>query len=270
MSEYTLREYKAEDSSALNNLWQQVFGDPEALVAQFLRRLPELGVGAVAVAEGKAVGAAYCLDGELCLSDGSVRPLGYLYAVAVSPEHRHQGLGARLSELAAELSTKRGAEFICTLPAEQSLYAWYQEIIGVSCALHRRAATVAAEAHLGCERLSAQEYLRRRELLLSGKNHLRLSPAAMEFAELFYSAFGGGLYGCGAGLCAAYSDGKTVLIKELLCPDGVSAQSMAASLAAQLGCGKAVFYLPAADGEAYIAAPEGCLPGDCIWNLSFD
>lgn len=270
MSDYNLREYNAGDSPALISLWHQIFGDPEPLIAEFLQRLPHMGIGAVADYSGQAVGAAYALDCAVRYPDGSEVPCGYLYAVAVSPEHRHQGLGEELSRLAAKLSGQRGAKFICTLPAEASLYSWYEKILGVSCALYRKPYTVAAAARLTCERLIAAEYLMQREFLLSGKSHLRLSSAAMDFAELFYSAFGGGLYACGGGLCAAYSDGKTAIIKELLSPDGISAEDMAASLAAQLGCFEATFYLPAAEGEAYISAPIGALPADCVWNLSFD
>lgn len=54
---------------------------------------------------GKAVGAAYAID-DMYIHDslGRERRCGYIYAVAVSPEHRHQGLGEALSQRAAELS----------------------------------------------------------------------------------------------------------------------------------------------------------------------
>ena len=91
----------------------------------------------------------------------------------------------------------------------------------------------------------------------------------MDFAGLFYRSFGGGLYLCGGGVCAAYGD-KELIIRELIAPEGLAPESLAASLAAFMGGEKARYYLPSQEGEAYISAPENSLPPDFIWNLSFD
>lgn len=271
MTEYCIRAYRPGDRAALTALWRQVFGDPEAVIAAFFDALPAMGVGAVAVAEGRPVGAAYVLD-ALALVDarGQARRCGYLYAVAVATEHRHQGLGEGLSREAAALSRRRGTEFICTLPAEPSLYAWYEEILGLHCALHRKAYTITAKAGLPVERLCPEDYLARREALLTGTPHLRPSPAVMAFAGQFFTLFGGGLYACGSGLCAAYADGGKALIRELIVPAGVAAADVAASLCAALDCQEGQLLLPAMEGEPYLAAPAGVLPPDCVWNLSFD
>ena len=169
MSDYRLREFLPEDRAELAALWHKVFGDPEELILAFLQRLPSFGVGAVAELEGRAVGAAYALEG-LCsgLAGGDV-PCDYIYAVAVAPEHRHHGLGAALSQKAAELSKSRGSRLICTLPAEESLYPWYEKILGVSCALRRRSFMAKAAPLLPCREAGAEEYLSRREALLEGR-----------------------------------------------------------------------------------------------------
>lgn len=271
MSEYLLREYCPGDREGLTALWRQVFGDPERVVAAFFDALQGLGVGAVAAYEGRPVGAAYVLDG-LWLADaqGWERRCGYLYAVAVDPEHRHQGLGAALSRKAADLSLSRGAEWICTLPAEPSLYAWYEEILGLRCALYRKRFPVTARPVWPAERLQPGDYLARREALLSGRPHLRPDAAAMAFAGQFCTLFGGGLFACGGGLCAAYAEDGRALIRELIAPAGVAAADVAAALCAALGCREGQYCLPAAEGEPYLAAPAGTLPPDCVWNLSFD
>ena len=271
MTAYLLREYRPGDRAALTSLWRQVFGDPEDVVAAFFDALPGLGVGTVAVYEGRPVGAAYVLD-ALSLVDaaGRQRRCGYLYAVAVDPAHRHQGLGAKLSREAANMALKRGAEFICTLPAEPSLYAWYEEILGLSCALHRQHFTVTASPVWPAEELCPESYLARREALLGGRPHLCPAPSVMAFAGQFYSLFGGGLYACGGGLCAACVEDDRALIGELIAPEGVAAADVASSLCAALGCRDGQYALPAADGEPYLSAPAGLLPPDCVWNLSFD
>ena len=270
MAEYILREYRRDDYPPLIGIWHEIFGDPEALISAFLHRLPAFGTGAVAELDGLPVGAAYAIDGiYISPAGGRERRCGYIYAVAVSPEHRHQGLGERLSQKAAELSRGRGSSLICTLPAEPSLYPWYKKILGLDCALYRRSFSVPASPLLPCRELEAEEYLLRREELLRDKAHLRPSLELMDFARLFYRSFGGGLYLCGGGLCAAYG-GRELAIKELVVPLGQSPGDTAASLAAFLGREKALFFLPSPDGEAYIAAPAGQLPPDLVWNLSFD
>ena len=271
MREYFIREYRPEDRAALTALWRQVFGDPEEVIAAFFDALPGMGIGAVAEAEGRPVGAAYVLDAlTLVDAQGLERRCGYLYAVAVDPEHRHQGLGAKLSREAAALSQARGTEFICTLPAEPSLYAWYEEILGLGCALHRKQHAVTARPGWPAERLCPEDYLARREVLLAGVPHLRPAPAVMDFAGQFYALFGGGLYACGGGLCAVYVDDGRALIRELIAPAGVAAADVAAALCAALGCREGQYCLPAAEGEPYLSAPAGVLPPDCVWNLSFD
>ena len=271
MTEYIIREYCPGDRAALTALWRQVFGDPEAVVAAFFDALPQMGIGAVAEAEGRPVGAAYVLD-ALAVVDagGQARRCGYLYAVAVDPEHRHQGLGAKLSREAAALSLSRGTEFICTLPAEPSLYAWYEEILGLGCALHRKQHAVTARPVWPAERLCPGDYLARREALLSGVPHLRPEAAVMDFAGQFYALFGGGLYACGGGLCAVYVDDGRALIRELIAPAGAAAADVAAALCAALGCQVGQYMLPDSQGEPYLSAPAGVLPPDCVWNLSFD
>ena len=271
MTEYCIRQYRPGDRAALTALWQQVFGDPEAVVAAFFDALPRMGVGAVAEAEGRPVGAAYVLDAMGVVdAAGRERRCGYLYAVAVDPEHRHQGMGAKLSQEAAALSQARGTEFICTLPAEPSLYAWYAEILGLHLALHRQYFTVTARAGWPAERLCPGDYLARREALLAGVPHLRPEAAVMDFAGRFYALFGGGLFACGGGLCAVYVDDGRSLIRELIAPAGVAAADVAAALCAALGCQAGQYMLPDSEGEPYLSAPTGALPPDCVWNLSFD
>ena len=271
MTAYCIREYRPGDRAALTALWRQVFGDPEEVVAAFFDALPRMGIGAVAEAEGRPVGAAYVLD-ALAVVDaaGRERRCGYLYAVAVDPEHRHQGLGAKLSQEAASLSLSRGTTFICTLPAEPSLYAWYEEILGLGCALHRKQHAVTARPVWPVEQLCPGDYLARREALLAGVPHLRPAPAVMDFAGQFYTLIGGGLYACGGGLCAVYADNGRVLIRELIAPAGVAAADVAAALCAALGCQEGQYVLPDSEGEPYLSAPPGILPADCVWNLSFD
>ena len=139
MSDAVIREYRGGDILEMSALWQAVFGDSEGLVNSFLQLLPDMGTAAVAEVNGKIAGAAYAVTGmELVSASGKVQTCGYIYAVAVAPEFRGSGIGRALTERSAELARARGAEVICTLPAEESLYAWYKTILGTECALRRQ------------------------------------------------------------------------------------------------------------------------------------
>lgn len=272
MSDAVIREYRGGDIPEMSALWQAVFGDSEALVNSFLELLPDMGTAAVAEVNGKIAGAAYAVTGmELVSASGKVQTCGYIYAVAAAPEFRGSGIGRALTERSAELARARGAEVICTLPAEESLYAWYKTILGTECALHRqRLEAESAAAAPPVQSLSSSEYGQRREALLSDRCRMRPSHTTLEFQRRFCEELGGGLYACGGGICAAYLEDGAAVIKELIAPDGTDAADIATPIGAWLGTKLAVYYLPAPDGEPYLAAIPGEIPSDCVWNITFD
>ena len=92
----------------------------------------------------------------------------------------------------------------------------------------------------------------------------------MEFMRRFCKYFGGGLHACGSGICAAELDGDECVVKELVTNTPEDADRIAASVGALLGAKRCTYYLPAKEGDPYIAAPPGTVPPDCVWNLSFD
>lgn len=269
MSDFVVREYAPSDLPALAALWREVFADPDALIASFFDLLPGMGGCVVAEQDGRVVGMANVICGMEFVSPCTAPQVcAYLYAVAVDSAARRQGLGAALVRAAAALGERCGASLLCTLPAGESLYAWYEELLGVSCALRRARYEIACAPLLPVAALSAGDYMRRREAMLEALPHLRLTGSAPDFAQRFYESLGGGLYACGGALCAAYADGDTAYIKELLAPGAEAA--VAASLGAALGARRAVYWLPAQAGEAYISAAPGAVPPSCVWNLSFD
>ena len=248
-----LRPYEAEDQAQLKDLWCRVFGDPPSLTEEFFRLLPEMGSCFVAEQAGEILGAAYLIDGLALLSPGekTVR-CGYLYAVAVDAAARGQGIGAAVSRGAAALGRARGAELLCTLPAELSLYRWYEEILSLRWQSTRkrwRSNMLSADA----EKLTASDYCLRREAILQNVPHMAMNDAAMTFQQRLCEAYGGGLYHADGLLFCAYQEDCQWVIPELLadCPEAV---------------------LP----EAFFAEtlPYVCsdlpFPDGFIWNLSFD
>lgn len=270
MADFILRETGAEDYAALSGLWQRCFGDPPALIARFFDLLPELGTGVTAEYEGVPVGAAYALTGlSLVSPDGAEKSCGYIYAVAVDEDCRGMGIGAALSVTAAENARKAGAEILCTLPAEDSLYGWYEKLIGVKCALRRGARRCKSAVGAVCQPISAAEYAARREELLRGKAHIRFTEAYLEFQRALCTEYGGGFYAVCGGIAAAYLEEGSALVRELVLPEGADRDSAAGAVAAELGADMAVSYEPCPEGEKFIAA-DCPLPPDCRWNLALD
>lgn len=262
---FLIRRYTPADEAALTALWSRCFGDSEELIHGFFALLPELGVGVTAELDGKPAGMAFAICG-MTLSGGG--RCGYIYAVAVDESCRGIGAGAALTRAAADAARSLGAEVICTLPAEASLYPWYEKLISTGFTLYRRRDIIpAGEAH-GFVPLSAAEYNDRREALLAGVPHLTVTDACAELLRLLCKAYGGGLFAVDCGVAACYLEDDTCLIRELICPDALRERN-AAALARQLGAVRAELCSPAQGGDSFVAL-DRIIPRDTVWNIAFD
>ncbi len=266
-----LRKIQTEDRPALTRLWSESFSDPERLIGDFFRLLPGMGFGLLAERAGTLLGAAYVLtELELALPQGGKKPLGYLYAVAVTPQARGAGLGARLSRACAEEARAQGCQLLCTQPAEPSLFPWYRRSLGLEPALYRREEALSPAPLEPCMELSATDYRYWRERMLASLPHVRLGDRALQYQHSLCKSYGGGFFAVGDGVAAAYLDGEACRIRELLAPPEADRRCLAASLAAHLGAGTALLNTADPAGAPYIAAAPGALPRDCQWNLSLD
>ena len=190
--------------------------------------------------------------------------------MAVEEHCRGLGIGSALTRSARDEGLRRGAAFVCTLPASESLYGWYWELLGVEPVLFRSTFQADCAARELVMPLSVTEYMLWRENILRSQPHLHLSYPALEFQYRLCNAYGGGFFAVGSGICAAYLDGETALIRELLLMDDSEKSSAAASVGAEMGAKDFILYSPAPEGEPYMAALPGAIPTGCVWNLSFD
>ena len=261
-----IREIRPEDAPALSALWQRVFEDPPACSETFLRLLPDMGSGVAAFEDGRPLGAAYIVTACHLREGEKSRRCGYLYAVAVAPEARRRGLGAALSQAAAALGRARGAEIICTRPAEDELFAWYERVLGARCVLRLASRDFASAPGLPVCRLDPAAYGKRREALLAGRPHLALEPAAMAFEEANLRIYGGGLFAVGDGLAAACAYGDAAELTELL---GVPDEA-AAAVGDFFGVPWARLWQSAPEGKPFAAAVPAALPPDTLCGLLFD
>ena len=265
MTEPILRRVRPADTAELAALWHRVFGDPEALALAFLKDLPALGGGVCAEEAGKLLGAAYAVTDFTLGRDRAA----YIYAVAVLPEARGRGLGMALTKAAAELGRALGAAIVCTLPANEGLYPWYERLIGVRCALYRSEERCESAPGAAVSSIGPGEYGLRREALLAALPHVQPGQAALRYEKENCRCFGGDLYALGGGIAAASVDGEEALIRELLCPEGTDRRALAAALGHSLGTERVLLLSSAREGTPYLAADRPLPPG-CVWNLTLD
>ncbi len=269
MSDTLIREYTAEDAPELIRLWTKVFDDTASMAEKFFAALPDMGGGVVALIGGEIAGAAYTINGPELICGDRHTPIGYIYGVGVLEKYRHRGIGEKLVEAVCELSRKQGADIISCLPAEEGLYAWYERIANFRYTMKCEKLTVKSASSAPVTRLSAAEYMTRREKMLEGKTHVRLSERAMEFEGQLLEEYGGGFFATENGVCAAYIDGGKALAREVIACGRDAAIRAAESVGAALGTSECELRLPAVSGSLYVASDKP-LPGGCVWNLTFD
>lgn len=257
MNETIIRPLTLADAPQAAALWSLVFGDEEVLVREFFRifaHTPHFGM--CAEQNSTITAAAYCPQGtDYITASGELRKGAYLYAVATHPDHRKQGLAAKLCQALKEQVLAAGCEYLFTKPSEESLYPWYEEKIGAQPCMgaavlefHRNDA-----APLSVSPLSPDAYLRRRDALLLDLPHVRHNENWMRWEQLLHEAYGGAFCAVGEHIADYFSDGSTVQINELLPhPSREAAERAAQALMAHTGTDRCVCTIY---GEAhYISA----------------
>lgn len=271
--EIITREYTPDDIPALTALWTRVFGDTEEFVSGFFRMLPNMGSCVLMEAGEKVIAEASVITGfELQLAKGGAPECGYIYAVAVDETFRGRGLGKELVEAAVRLAREREAFIICTLPASGTLYEFYSDAAGLVPALRRESYELPAKSVQLTMKLTATEYTFYREDMLRGRTFLRPSFFTMDFQRFLCENAGGGLYAAMNGICTAVVDKNesTCICHEIIAATKADCDEIAASIAAELGCRKARYWLSSVSGDSFIAAEPGKIPPDAVWNLAFE
>lgn len=131
MPDMRIRRAAPADLPVLTRLWQAAFGDPPELIERFYRRFPPAKAAWVVEAGGCIVTAAHLLEGRLHTADGGVLPCAYVYAVSTDPAHQGNGYASALMRRFA-MDADVSGRVLYTLPAEASLYKWYQAVMGTT------------------------------------------------------------------------------------------------------------------------------------------
>ena len=116
-----IRPAEASDFCGIARLWREAFGDGEGFVRDFLNYFSEQSFAAVAELDGQAVSMGFLLWGPTAKEYSC----GYIYAMATAPHCRGLGLATRIAERLKAHADLRCLDIVATLPAEESLNAWY-------------------------------------------------------------------------------------------------------------------------------------------------
>lgn len=222
MADAVIRRAAEADRSALQTLWETVFGDPPELIQSFFFHFPPESSGWVVSRGAELCSAAYLLTGNRLVSGGHSRPCAYVYAVATPEPKRGHGYASRLMQHFAQMADAQGV-LLYTRPAEPGLYAWYRDVMGAS-ATGTGSETVvqrAMQAHpdLALRPVGPTEYGRLRELRLAHTPHVALSGAFLALQAEYSHAADGALLALGDGCAIAEVEEGTLLVKELLVPE---------------------------------------------------
>jgi len=203
-------------------LWTQVFGDPPAVQERFYRLCACPWEPLVLRREGELGGILSPAPMTLCCPNGRELKGCYLYALAVAPALRGQGLAAALMGYAQELIWQAGSDCILLVPAQPSLFGFFEKL-GYETAFFHRVWT--PEGMTSVHRaapipVNAGEYSVLRQDWLNGRAWVEWPEGPLEFQREL-SRDGGGLF-CqdlphGAGCAAVELTEDAVLVKELLC-----------------------------------------------------
>ncbi len=163
------RPPRPEEFPQLRCLFVEAFGEPEFADSFFqLAYAPERCLVAT---EGEILGMLHWFD---CFQDG--KKLAYLYAVAVKPARQGTGIGSRLLRYTLEYLSDYGG--ILLVPAEESLFSYYEKFGFSVCSSIREISAEAGEP-VPVRRLTAAEFGELRRDYLPSKG-IRQEGEALE------------------------------------------------------------------------------------------
>lgn len=126
MKDIDIRYSNQTDIPQIKNLMNSVFGDEESFLIRFFNLFYQDNV-LIAEANNCIVSMAFLLPNNIMIQ-GQLFPITYLYACATHVEYRGKGLMSRIISKAYEDVCKKGELGLILLPANESLYHYYENL----------------------------------------------------------------------------------------------------------------------------------------------
>lgn len=252
-----LRRARDGEKGAVSALWAKVFGDDGGFLEQFYRRCAPFDRVMVLWEDGRLRTILTAPLTEVRCPNGKSLKAGYMYALASEPAIRNRGFGRDMMRYGEVCLKGQGADCAVLVPAEPSLFRFFDSLDYVPAFSHIRREVTAAdcpEVQPGdsLRPAGAEEYNELRRDWLGGRLYVDCSDDMVEFQRWLARESGGDLYrlelpgGTGCAVVELYEDGP--VIKELLCEPADVDRAMAL-LCAQHLAERYVFRLPAWSGQ---------------------
>lgn len=286
MSTNILRASQIGDEAQLKQIWKLCFHDDDHFIDCFFSEMYSPGMAAIMETDGIISSAIFTLHGATANINGS-QPLScpYVYSLGTHPDYRGRGHGAKVIAFSGKRAYDDGHDFVCFLPASDSLYAWYESVLGTETHFWAREKVISYAGTSGgsVNGISSAEYGELREQLLEGMPHVSFSQQLLSWQSRLCDFSGGGMFrltiGGERGCAIAETGDNGLFIKELIFR-GKATDSAASLLIGELGHASALVRTPAFVGDGgirrfsvVIPAPDGrAFPQDrnAYWGLAFD
>ena len=251
MKSALFRNANQEDISALRSLWLKTWPEDRAYAECFFAQSFSPEDTYVAESNGKISGMFFSLKGyEFFIGDYSF-PASYLYALAVEPTFRGQGIGRKLTAYAAAGDHRQGIQFVFLNPADDPLREWYKTSVNATDCFWQRRIEVSPNTKIPGDgilrEITPETYSSLRTELLKGTDHMEIPLSALKLQADFCRISGGGLYridiGREYGICLGDVDDDHLTLRELLCPD-IDPVIAAGCALKTLGCYSATVFTP--------------------------
>lgn len=210
-----------EDREKLIKLWCDVFGDTSEAVKIFFEYHYKPENTLVYDVNKNVVAMLYLLEGNFVIS-GERYPSYYLYAAATDAKYRGKGIMGKLLDFAKETAASRGKDYICLLPAEESLYGYYykhgyksvfkKKIVKIKC--------INKEHEIRSACLNLKEF---RNKFFDTYDYFEWDENAIEYAIKQNEYYGGGfVFECNGYCLYAQSKGIVTVKETTLLPENLS------------------------------------------------
>lgn len=255
-----LRRARPGEEAAVAELWARVYGDDGGFLDEFYRSCASFDRVMVLVEDGRLCTILTAPLVTVRCPDGRERKAGYMYALASDPAIRNRGFGRDMMRYGEEYLRGEGAECAVLVPAEPSLFRFFDSLHYAPAFSHLRREYAAADCPAPRPEDSlcsagAAEYNAIRRKWLEGHLYMDCGDEMVGFQKYLALSSGGGIYRLelpgGAGCAVVELYDEVPVIKELLC----APEDLDRALGLLSAChpaGRYVLRLPAwmeADGE---------------------
>ena len=233
------RPPRSHEEPRLRDLFTEAFGDA-AFTDLFFRTgcAPERCITAF---DGDLLAALHWFD---CTLDG--QKAAYIYGIAAFKAHRGKGIGSRLIRAALAELKKRGYGPVFLVPAEESLFGYYERF-GFRPVGTIRESLVNAASPLPLRKLTAAEYAEMRRQLLPEHSLIQEGPILDLLSG--YADF----YATDRSLCAVTENTVWELLgDETEAPGIIAALGIPGAAVRTPGPGRPFAMALGADGPAYL------------------